>query len=73
MDRPALTRLLPEIEAGLFHLVIDYKSDRSSHSLMDFAKLVQKFEDLSVSFISFTRQFTNWNAEVRTPLREIES
>jgi len=44
LDRPALKRLLADIEAGLVDVVVVYKIDRLSQSLMDFARLVELFE-----------------------------
>src|SRR5467141_3863373 len=39
-DRPALTRLLADIEAGRIDAVVVYKVDRFSRSLLDFAKMM---------------------------------
>src|ERR687893_2789185 len=44
LERPALRRLLADIEAGLVDVVVVYKIDRLSRSLMDFARLVDLFE-----------------------------
>ncbi len=57
MDRPALKRLLADIEAGKIDCVIVYKVDRLSRSLLDFARLVEVFEKHRVSFVSVTQQF----------------
>lgn len=57
MDRPALKRLLADIEAGKIDCVIVYKVDRLSRSLLDFARLVEIFEKHRVSFVSVTQQF----------------
>lgn len=57
MDRPALKRLLADIEAGKVDCVIVYKVDRLSRSLLDFARLVEVFEKHRVSFVSVTQQF----------------
>jgi DNA invertase Pin-like site-specific DNA recombinase len=38
MDRPALKRLMADIEAGLVDIIVAYKIDRLSRSLSDFAK-----------------------------------
>src|SRR5262245_51913742 len=56
-DRPALKRLLADIEAGKVHTVICYKVDRLSRSLLDFAKLMELFDSKGVSFVSVTQQF----------------
>ena len=41
LERPALQRLLADIEAGRINVVVVYKIDRLSRALMDFAKLVE--------------------------------
>ena len=50
MDRPALQRLLSDIEAGAVDVVMVYKVDRLTRSLADFAKLVELFDAHQVSF-----------------------
>ena len=55
MDRPALKRLLADIEAGKVDSVIVYKVDRLSRSLLDFAKMVETFDRHQVSFVSVTQ------------------
>ena len=43
MDRPALARLLADIEAGKIDCVVVYKVDRLSRSLLDFARMVERW------------------------------
>ena len=57
MQRPALTRLLARIQAGLIDCVLVYKVDRLSRSLLDFAKMMEIFERHNVSFVAVTQQF----------------
>jgi site-specific DNA recombinase len=57
MDRPALKRLLSDIEAGKVDCVVVYKVDRLSRSLMDFARMMETFDKHDVSFVSVTQQF----------------
>jgi len=57
LDRPALRRLLADIEAGKVDSVVTYKVDRLSRSLLDFARLMETFEKQRVSFVSVTQQF----------------
>ncbi|HZT79108.1 MAG TPA: recombinase family protein, partial [Gemmataceae bacterium] len=57
MERPALRRLLADIEAGRVDCVVVYKVDRLSRSLLDFAAMMQAFERHKVSFVSVTQQF----------------
>ncbi len=56
-DRPGLQKLLADVEAGKIDCVVVYKVDRLSRSLLDFAKLMQSFEERGVSFVSVTQQF----------------
>jgi site-specific DNA recombinase len=46
LDRPALERLLADVEAGRIDIVVAYKVDRLSRSLLDFRKLIELFERL---------------------------
>ena len=57
MDRPALRRLMADIEAGKVDCVVVYKVDRLSRSLLDFARMMEVFEKHHVSFVSVTQQF----------------
>jgi site-specific DNA recombinase len=57
MERPALKRLMADIEAGKVDAVVVYKVDRLSRSLLDFARMMQTFEKYQVSFVSVTQQF----------------
>jgi site-specific DNA recombinase len=59
MERPALQRLLTDIAAGQIDLVVTYKVDRLSRSLLDFAKMMETFEQHGVSFVSITQQFNS--------------
>jgi site-specific DNA recombinase len=57
MDRPALQRLLVDIEAGKVDCIVVYKVDRLSRSLIDFSKIMDVLERHKVSFVSVTQQF----------------
>ena len=57
MERPALKRLLSDIEASEVDCVIVYKVDRLSRSLLDFTKIIEAFDQHGVSFVSVTQQF----------------
>jgi DNA invertase Pin-like site-specific DNA recombinase len=57
LERPALQRLIRDIEAGRVDTVVCYKIDRLSRSLTDFARLVEVFERNSVTFVSVTQSF----------------
>jgi len=62
MERPALKRLLTDIEAGEIDCVVVYKVDRLSRSLLDFARIMETFEKHGVSFVSVTQQFNTTNS-----------
>ena len=57
LDRPAMQRLMADIEAGKIDCVVVYKVDRLSRSLLDFARIMEVFEKHNVSFVSVTQQF----------------
>jgi len=57
MDRPALKRLLAAVEARSVDCIVVYKVDRLSRSLMDFARIIEVFDQNGVSFVSVTQQF----------------
>ena len=57
IDRPALNRLLADIEAGKVDCVVVYKVDRLSRSLMDFSRIMETFDKYNASFVSVTQQF----------------
>src|SRR5579884_1282669 len=59
MERPALQRLMADIEAGKIDAVVVYKVDRLSRSLLDFARMMETFEQHCVSFVSITQQFNS--------------
>lgn len=57
MERPAMKRLMADIEAGQIDVVVVYKVDRLSRSLLDFARIIELFEKRKISFVSVTQQF----------------
>ena len=57
LERPALQRLLGEIDSGRIDCVVVYKVDRLSRSLLDFARLMERFERRGISFVSVTQDF----------------
>ncbi len=68
LERPALKRLLADIEAGKVDIVVVYKIDRLSRSLMDFAKLVEAFDRRTVTFVSVTQAFNTTTSMGRLTL-----
>ncbi|MGA4269711.1 recombinase family protein, partial [Ralstonia nicotianae] len=59
VDRPALKRLMADIEAGKIDIVVVYKIDRLSRSLADFARMVEVFDRCRVSFSAVTQQINS--------------
>ncbi|MCR5414784.1 MAG: recombinase family protein [Kiritimatiellae bacterium] len=57
MDRPAMKRLLLDIEAGLVDVIAVYKIDRISRSMADFAEFLSLLEKHRVSLASVTQDF----------------
>jgi len=68
MERPALQRLLSDIDQGLIDVVVVYKIDRLTRSLTDFSKIIEIFDAHHVSFISTTQQFNTTSSMGRLTL-----
>jgi site-specific DNA recombinase len=73
MDRPAVKRLMADIAAGRIDVVVVYKVDRLSRSLLDFARMMQAFEEHKVSFVSVTQQFNTASSMGRLVLNVLLS
>ena len=73
MDRPALKRLIGDIEAGLIDIVVVYKVDRLTRSLADFAKLTELLDRHDASFVSVTQQFNTSTSMGRLTLNVLLS
>ena len=73
LDRPALKRLLADIEAGKVDVIVVYKIDRLTRSLADFAKLVETFDARSISFVAVTQQFNTTTSMGRLTLNVLLS
>src|SRR3954453_12494258 len=72
-DRPALQRLLNDVQAGKVDIIVVYKVDRLTRSLADFAKLVELFDQRNVSFVSVTQSFNTTSSMGRLPLNVLLS
>jgi site-specific DNA recombinase len=68
LERPALRRLLADIERGLVDVVVVYKIDRLSRALLDFSKLIEIFDRHEVTFISVTQSFNTTTSMGRLTL-----
>jgi DNA invertase Pin-like site-specific DNA recombinase len=68
LERPALQRLLADIKADRVDVIVVYKIDHLSRSLMDFARLVEVFEAHEVTFVSVTQSFNTTTSMGRLTL-----
>jgi DNA invertase Pin-like site-specific DNA recombinase len=73
MERPALVRLLADIDAGRIDIVVVYKIDRLTRSLADFARIVERLEKHNVSFVSVTQAFNTTSSMGRLTLNVLLS
>src|SRR6202050_5058822 len=73
MERPALQRLLSDINQRLIDVVVVYKVDRLTRSLTDFAKMVEVFDACGVSFVAVTQQFNTTTSMGRLTLNVLLS
>ena len=73
MDRPALQKLLADVEARRIEVIVVYKVDRLTRSLADFAKLVELFDKHEVSFVSVTQSFNTTTSMGRLTLNVLLS
>ena len=73
LERPALERLLGDIEEDLIDTIVVYKVDRLSRALSDFAKLVEIFDRHEISFVSVTQQFNTTSSMGRLTLNVLLS
>ena len=73
LARPALQRLLADIEAGRVDIIVVYKVDRLTRALSDFARLIEIFDRHDVSFVSVTQQFNTTTSMGRLTLHVLLS
>jgi site-specific DNA recombinase len=73
MDRPALQKLLVDVQARRIDVIVVYKVDRLTRSLTDFAKLVEAFDAHGVSFVSVTQSFNTTTSMGRLTLNVLLS
>ena len=68
MERPAFKELLKDIENDEIDIVVVYKVDRLTRSLMDFSKIIDVFDRHKTSFVSITQQFNTTTSMGRLTL-----
>jgi site-specific DNA recombinase len=73
LDRPAVQRLTEDVAAGHVDVVVVYKIDRLSRSLLDFSTLLGRFEARGVSFVSVTQAFNTSQSMGRLTLNVLLS
>jgi len=73
MQRPALKRLLADIEANKVDIVLLYKIDRLTRSLTDFAKIIEVMDKAGASFVSITQSFNTTTSMGRLTLNMLLS
>jgi DNA invertase Pin-like site-specific DNA recombinase len=73
LERPALQRLLADVAAGKIDIIVVYKVDRLSRSLLDFAKLVEALDQAGTSFVSITQSFNTTTSMGRLTLNMLLS
>ncbi len=73
LKRPALSQMLDDIKAGKIDIIVVYKIDRLTRSLMDFAKLVEIFDEHHVTFVSVTQSFNTTTSMGRLTLNVLLS
>jgi len=73
LERPALQRLMDDIDAGRVDMIIVYKIDRLTRSLSDFARLVDRLDAANASFVSVTQQFNTSTSMGRLTLNVLLS
>ena len=73
LERPALKRLLADVAAGEVDIIVDYKVDRLTRSLFDFAKLVETLDKAGTSFVSVTQSFNTTTSMGRLTLNMLLS
>lgn len=73
LERPGLKRLLADIAAKKIEIVVVYKVDRLTRSLLDFSKLVEAFDKAEVSFVSITQSFNTTTSMGRLTLNMLLS
>ena len=73
LERPGLRRLLADIAVGRIDIVVVYKVDRLTRSLLDFSKLVESFDKAGTSFVSVTQSFNTTTSMGRLTLNMLLS
>jgi len=73
IDRPAFTRLMADVEACKVDVIVVYKVDRLSRSLLDFMKVMERLTAVDASFVSVTQNFSTADAMGRLTMNMLMS
>ena len=73
LERPALQRLLADVAQGRIDIIVVYKVDRLTRSLLDFARLVEALDKSGTSFVSITQSFNTTTSMGRLTLNMLLS
>ena len=73
MDRPALKRLLADVQSGAVNCLVVYKVDRLSRSLLDFSRIMELLDKQGATFVSVTQQFNTTSSMGRLTLNVLLS
>ena len=73
LERPAFMRLMDDMDAGKIDVIVVYKVDRLSRSLLDFAQVMDRFNRAGVAFVSVTQNFSTADAMGRLTLNMLMS
>lgn len=73
LERPGLQALLAKVRAGEIDIIVVYKVDRLTRSLLDFAKLVEELDKAGTSFVSITQSFNTTTSMGRLTLNMLLS
>ena len=68
MDRPAFKRMLADVDTGRIDVIVVYKVDRLSRSLLDFAEVIKRLEKAGTAFVSVTQNFSTADSMGRLTL-----
>ena len=73
LERPGFQRLLEDVDAGKIDVVVVYKVDRLSRSLLDFARVMERLDKAGASFVAVTQNFSTADAIGRLTLNLLMS
>jgi site-specific DNA recombinase len=73
LERPAIQRLMGDVDAGRIDMIVVYKIDRLTRSLADFARLVDRLDAANCSFVSVTQAFNTSTSMGRLTLNVLLS